>query len=418
AEVYKVEVPYLESQKASPDGGFGWVVVALSFMVAFIVFGFAYTYSLLVDHYHSTSGPFEGKRKSLEYVGTINIAVLDLSCLVTGRIDDWLGHRRCILAGAFFYTAGLLLSSFATKVWHLLFTQGVMLGVGGSLLTISTISAPMEWFDKWRGLASGLSMSGCGLGGMVLAPLSTKLLDVLPIETLLCSFAALACLILVLAAWAIRDQPRVDNKDEVAWYDCSIIKNPKFLIILFGNTVATFGYLVPLYKMSEYTAAVGLTKEEASYILSCINGSSSASRVVGGILADYFGATNTLVASLLVMALTCSFQWPLSQNINSLLAYGLIFGFGLGGFVSLPPVVNSKLFGIKGLSTNNGWLYFTAAFPALMGVPAATALIPSHPTVPKDFLLAIQYAGITAFMGAAFFFWLKLYISHKPFARV
>lgn len=409
-ELSKLEI--VEEVAPLPDGGFGWVVVAVSFMVAFIVFGFNYTYSVLVEHYDLTE-QFQGKKASLEYVGTVNIAVLNLSCLVTGRLDDMFGHRRCILGGAIVYGLGLLLSTYATQIWQLILTQGVMLGASGSMVSIATISAPIQWFDKRRGLASGISMSGCGIGGFVMAPLMTKLLSVLEVNTVLRGLSLVSFLVLAMAAWVIRDQPAAAPEDEIAWYDFSILKQPKFILILLANTATTFGYLVPLYKGSEYAQKAGITREKASLILSCINGASSVSRVVGGILADRIGANNTLIFCLLVMGLSCSVMWPLSTSLASLLAFGFVFGIGVGGFVSLPPVVNSKLFGVRGLSTINGLLYFSAAFPALVGVPIATAMTKANPTSPSDYMLAIQYAGLTALLGTAFAVWLKFLINRR-----
>jgi MFS family permease len=54
----------------------------------------------------------------------------------------------CILA--------LLASSFATKLWHLLLTQGFLYGVGCVIFYYSVLSMLNEWFVRRRGLAYGL----------------------------------------------------------------------------------------------------------------------------------------------------------------------------------------------------------------------------------------------------------------------
>jgi MFS family permease len=50
----------------------------------------------------------------------------------------------------------LLASSFATKLWHLMFTQGFLYGVGIVLLYYPVLSLLNEWFIKRRGLAYGI----------------------------------------------------------------------------------------------------------------------------------------------------------------------------------------------------------------------------------------------------------------------
>ena len=59
-----------------------------------------------------------------------------------------IGWLICIIA--------LLASSFATKVWHLMLTQGFLYGVGVVILYYPVLSIVNEWFVKRRGLAYGL----------------------------------------------------------------------------------------------------------------------------------------------------------------------------------------------------------------------------------------------------------------------
>ncbi|KAJ9087621.1 hypothetical protein DSO57_1031339 [Entomophthora muscae] len=419
---FDLEVESLsDDEQPLPDGGFGWVVVGASFMVSFIVYGLIYTYNFVYEHYMEQA-EYQTYRVQLELVGTVNLAVLNFSCLVMGRVDDRLGHRRCIMIGASIYTLGLVISAFVESAWLLILTQGVMLGLGGSMASIATISAPMQWFDKRRGLASGIAMAGCGLGGLFLALVVPEVLKLISIRAFLLIFAAFSFVTMMAAALVIRDQPKSESMDDIPWYDCTIMKNPMFLLLLLGNTVATFGYIVPSYKMLKYVEALGLTKSHNSYILSMVCLAASISRVIGGAMADKLGACNMLILSLITMFLSCSIVWVLSKTLVTLLIFGFLFGFGMGGFVSLPPMITSKLFGLKGLSTTNGWLYFTAGIPSLCGVYIATAIIDSTPASPTDVtgtsFYAIQYAGATALVGAVFIFWLKLMNNRNPFAKI
>ncbi|KAI0224759.1 hypothetical protein L0F63_006279, partial [Massospora cicadina] len=363
-----------DREHALPDGGFGWVVVGASFMVSFIIYGLIFTFNFFTEHYE-TLPHYANCKHELVYVGTLNLAILNISSLFTGRLDDRFGHRRCILLGALVYTSALVLSAFATSLWQLILTQGLMLGAKRWGDIHAAISAPMQWFDKKRGLASGISMSGCGLGSLTMALAFPRLLEKFGDRSVLLGFAAFSGSVMLISALVIRDQPKV-IRGEVIW-------RPMFLLILVGNATATLGYIVPNYLMKPYAISLGYTNDTSSHILSTLCASATASRVIGGVLADRLGAINTLNLATVIMALSCSAMWVFSKTSETLLLFGLVFGLGVGGFVSLPPMITSQLFGIVGLSTINGWLYFTAAFPALLGVPIANKIIELTPVTPQ-----------------------------------
>lgn len=64
--------------------------------------------------------------------------------------------RVCVVAGMPIMAGGLLAASFATKVWHLILTQGVIYGIGGSIVYYATIMFLDEWFEQRKGTAFGV----------------------------------------------------------------------------------------------------------------------------------------------------------------------------------------------------------------------------------------------------------------------
>ena len=60
----------------------------------------------------------------------------------------WFGWLTCIIA--------LIGSSFATKLSHLIITQGLLYGLGFVVIYYPLLSMLNEWFVKRRGLAYGI----------------------------------------------------------------------------------------------------------------------------------------------------------------------------------------------------------------------------------------------------------------------
>lgn len=59
-------------------------------------------------------------------------------------------------AGVVVLVVALLSSSWATQVWHLVLTQGVLYAIGGALLYSPVILFVDEWFIRRKGLAYGV----------------------------------------------------------------------------------------------------------------------------------------------------------------------------------------------------------------------------------------------------------------------
>ncbi|MBV8056313.1 MAG: MFS transporter [Deltaproteobacteria bacterium] len=96
---------------------------------------------------------------------------------VIGRLVDRLGARRVIVPSVLFFGLGIMSLYFLTaSLWHF-YALYLVLGVGGggtSPVGYSKVIA--HWFDKKRGLALALAISGVSLGGFIMPPLAQALI--------------------------------------------------------------------------------------------------------------------------------------------------------------------------------------------------------------------------------------------------
>ena len=74
-----------------------------------------------------------------------------------------LQRRRCAVAGLMIMIVSLVASSFATRVAHLILTQGILYAIGGSMLYTPTIVFLDEWFVARKGFAYGVMWAGTGI---------------------------------------------------------------------------------------------------------------------------------------------------------------------------------------------------------------------------------------------------------------
>jgi len=69
--------------------------------------------------------------------------------------------------GVLIQTAGFISASFASRIWHLYMSQGLLIGVGLGFIYIPSIAILSQWFSKKRSLVNGISSAGSGIGGLI-----------------------------------------------------------------------------------------------------------------------------------------------------------------------------------------------------------------------------------------------------------
>jgi MFS family permease len=72
-------------------------------------------------------------------------------------LTRWPESRRpCTYIGIILICAALAAASFATEVWHLIVSQGVLYSIGGGLAYNPLILFVNEWFIQKKGQAFGI----------------------------------------------------------------------------------------------------------------------------------------------------------------------------------------------------------------------------------------------------------------------
>ncbi|CAG9854182.1 unnamed protein product [Phyllotreta striolata] len=167
------------SQKASetsefeaPDGGYGWVIVAASFLAIMVVDGvinsFGIFLSYLKQEFDSTDG-------IIAWVGSILAGVTLLVGPLASALTNKYGCRATCIIGSLLTTAALCLSVFCTNVISLMSTYFIA-GIGLGLIQLPAIVFVGYYFESKRALATGISMSGSGFGTFVFPPIIAYIL--------------------------------------------------------------------------------------------------------------------------------------------------------------------------------------------------------------------------------------------------
>jgi MFS family permease len=186
---------------------FGWYVVAASFVIMFLNAGARLMIGVLVK---PMIADFGWSRSAVSAAVFINMAVFAAAIIVAGRLYDRYGPKWIILVSSLLFSSGLMLMAVMTSLWQFFLFYGVIsaAGLGG---TTSPIFGAIvsRWFERGRGSAISLAMSGTSLGQFALVPLFTAfLLDEGWRSTML--WVGVLCLVVnvVLVFWVLRGDPK------------------------------------------------------------------------------------------------------------------------------------------------------------------------------------------------------------------
>lgn len=263
-------------------------------------------------------------------------------------LADRVGYNAASFGGSLGLLVSLELASFSQKYWHGILTHGIFLGVSCSFVYFPACSVLLHWFDKKKGLAVGIAASGSGIGGLVISSLSRLGIAsigipwTLRVTGLVGGVICLCCSLLL----QTRIPPSVTKYDIIA-----LFKERRFILFFLSTLLVSFGYFTPYFFIPLYSLKFGMVASEGALLLGIMNLGSAIGRILTGYIGDRFGFIETSFACLLGASLSTFLIWPFSMTFLALAFYALIYGFCVGGYISLFTPSVSFVFGNEDVAT-------------------------------------------------------------------
>jgi MFS family permease len=360
---------------------YGWFVVAAAFAVTFVGFGSAYTFSAFVE---ALQHDFSASRGSVSLVFSLAGFLYFGLGIVSGPLADRFGSRRLAVTGMILTGLGLAAASAARSLTEVYAAYGLGVGLGVGCAYVPAIGAVQRWFVRRRGFASGLAVSGIGVGTLVMPPLATWLIASLGWRDAYLVLGILAAVIGGGLSLLIENNPgdrnlgpdgdppqssAQSNKADGASVS-EAIRSRRFISLYAGCLICSFGVFVPFVHLVPYARDHGVAPASAVLLLGVIGIGSTAGRFFLGGLADRIGRQRSLLLMFAGMALTLA-SWAISTGLWSLAAFAFAFGVFYGGWVAVLPAVVMDYFGGRNVSGLIGILYTSVAFGTLVGPSAA-----------------------------------------------
>lgn len=353
-----------------------WLFVVLG-IVMNVCLGAVYAYSIFLKPVKEAFAGISAFQANLPFM--VFLAFFSVLMFFGGRVMEKLGPRKLGIIGGIIVGMGWLLSAFASNIWMLTLTYGVIAGSGVGLVYGCPVSMGAKWFPDKKGLAVGLMLAGFGGSALITGKLANVLIPSVGLPTTFMYFGIAFGLILVVlslpfrfpaAGWVpVGWKPAAGTVAASDFTPGEMMKTGAFWGLFFCYIIGCVAGLM----------AIGISKPVGNEIIK-ISGETAATLVgifaifnaVGrplfGFLTDKITPRNAAVLNLL-MILTVSILMITAKEGDTMLYTVCFIGFwlGLGGWLAIAPTATASFFGMKNYAQNYGVVFFAYGLGAIIG---------------------------------------------------
>ncbi len=344
---------------------YGWVVLGAALVIITMAIGTVFSLSVFLRPIEEGMG---WSRGAIGSIALLNWLIVGLGSFVSGFLSDRVGTRTVVLAGGTLLGLGLVLGSQVTALWQFYLTFGLLVGAGVSAFYVPLTATATKWFSARRGLAVGIVSAGNGLGILVLSPLSRFLITAFDWRTAMLILGDLAWLVVIPAGLLIRNSPKdmgaAAHGEARAAADptpshtaASALRSAPFWTIALTHFACCAAHSGPIFHMVAHAMDQGVAKMAAATVFGVSGLSSIFGRLGTGLMADRFGAKQTLLAVLGLQA-AMVFLYLFARDQTTFYAFALVFGIAYGGVMPLYALVTREYFGERVMGTAYGGVFF------------------------------------------------------------
>jgi MFS family permease len=339
-----------------------------------LIFGVSYSFAAFFE---SFAVEFSAQRADVSWIFGLSGFVYFVMGAGGGMLADRFGPRIVCSAGMALIALGLMATSWATSLFAVYLSYGLLVGLGIALVYTPSIASVQPWFTTRRGLAGGIASSGVGAGTLLVPVLVAMAIGPMPWREAM-QVLALGVLVLgLLSAALLRRAPAAPSSGSGGSASGlslrETLRSPTFRWLYLATVLASPVMFIPFAHVSASARDLGLGEAFAVGLVGLIGVGSLVGRFAIGLLADRLGRAQTLV--LMQLSMGASYVlWGAAGGQGLLVVFALWFGLSYGSIVSLLPAICMDYFGGKSVASVVGTLYSGAAFGNLLGPVLAGAV--------------------------------------------
>ena len=358
-----------DSHDEADTGYEGWRVAGAASVGVFVSFAslLVYTFGVLLK---PLAEEFAWSRESVSAAFGIAAITVAVCSPPLGYLFDRVKPTRVIVPSLVVFGAAFAsLSLLTPHLWHLYAIFFVLGVVGNGTAQMAYSRAVSSWFERRRGTALAIVMSGGAVGAIVLPPAAEALIQSVGWRQACVVLGALVVVVGVpIVARYIRERPvphgtapvlggatvREGLTSSVFWI---------LVIVLFAQSIAQNGALT---HMAALLTDRGVPSSGAVLALSAMGAASLVGRLTTGWLLDRFFAPRVGFCLLSIAALGTYLLAGAHSLMLGIIAAALI-GFGMGAEADVTPYILSRYLGLRSFAMLYGFTWTAYAIAGAIG---------------------------------------------------
>lgn len=401
AELERVST-ILAMNKDIPDKFTGWGLLSVigCFFFNFNTWGSNSAFALYLQAYINDNLFPDANKMGIAAIGGFAFG----SGVIFGPLINYLvgilGIKKVAVVGIVIQLAGVLLASFATKLWQLYCTQGVMQGIGMGFIAIPSVIIVPQWFKGGpggkRNYAVGIMCAGSGLGGIIYNIGMEPILRQHGWRWSLRTQAIMCAVLNIMAVFLIRSRNK-EVKPIYKIYDKAVYSVFGSQIMMLWEMFTILGYVTLMYNLGDFTRSLGYDNTKASVVSTMVAVGIIYGRPIMGKIADYIGPIQaTIIASWLV----CLFDfamWIPCRNYATAVVFAMFEGSLMGTIWLTMPTINGAVIGLQKFGIGMSLSCIAVGATGIVSPIIGIALKADGPVAPT------QYQHPAIFVGFSYF---------------
>lgn len=400
-EILVKDIEGMAAKQAANRGFFyGYGIVASVFFILMTAF-------VAVDIYGIFFEPlikeFNWSRTIISGASALNQLAFGIFCVISARICEKFSPRVVVSVYGVVLCLSYLLMSQINSVWQLYLYYGILVSFSTSIY-VANLSIVARWFDKRRGLMTGVAFSGLALAAVAGPSLANWLISTYDWRWSFIVLGTGSLVIMVVAAQFLKRDPQQMGQlpygASAVGQNASVVqglslhealRTRQFWLICGMYFIFLFCLLVVLVHIVIHAIGLGISSANATTILAVYGVVSIASVNIMGLSGDRLGSRLTFTISFLLMAI--SFVWLLAaDDIWKLYLFAAIFGLAYGGMQVLFSPLVAELFGLKAHGVILGAAAFGGSIGATLGPLLAGYIFDITGSYSSTFMLCAVFA--------------------------
>ncbi len=322
---------------------FGWLVVAICFAALMAVYATRSSIGLMMSFWEVEPG---WSRELASNAGALALVLMAVVSPFAGNLIDRFGPRIVCSSGLMCVAVGILATSAAIRDWQLIAFYGGLIGIGSGAIAMPMVSAAVaRYFERGRGLASGIGFSGATGGQLIALPVLGAMVTALGWRGTYTVLGVLTLAIVAIAWLVLRRPPRVSEEPDVQMLAPLrerlryVLSSGTFWLLAIGFLICGFStagvievHLIPYAEFCGFAPIEGATAYGVHGAFNMIG------VVLFGLLSDWLHRPRLLASIYFTRVALFVLLTQVSGSLPLLFVFAALYGFL--NFAAMPVIAH------------------------------------------------------------------------------